>query len=104
MFRVVCIEEKLVDIAYFLNDMDYFELNMICTNLNYADKQNWERTRLIGYIIAQCNSTKKLDATDILKFPWDKTTEEAIKIDTKEEIEALKNKADEMLALLNNTI
>lgn len=34
-------------------------------------KENWEQARLISYITAQTQSTKKLKITDIIKFPWE---------------------------------
>ena len=38
--------------------------------LSYKD--SWEQSRLIAYMIAQTNSTKRLKLTDILKFQWEK--------------------------------
>lgn len=39
--------------------------------LNRRNRESWEQTRLLGYIIAQVNSTKTLKQSDILRFPWD---------------------------------
>lgn len=36
-----------------------------------AYKDSWEQSRLIAYMIAQTNSTKRLKLTDILKFHWE---------------------------------
>lgn len=46
-------------------------------NYDYlAYKDNWEQARLIAYMVAQTNSTKKLKVTDILEFSWDKKEED----------------------------
>lgn len=45
--------------------------------LSYKD--SWEQSRLIAYMIAQTNSTKRLKLTDILEFQWeDKNADTAI--------------------------
>ena len=51
--------------------MQFYELNTILSSLNKSIKNDWEQTRMIAYIIAQCNSSKQLKVTDILKFDWD---------------------------------
>ena len=37
----------------------------------YAHKDSWEQTRLLAYITAQVNSTKKIKLSDILDFYWE---------------------------------
>lgn len=56
--------------------MSFYELNIITNNIHKRNKYSWEQTRLIAYIIAQCNSHKKLQLTDIIKFDWDITNKE----------------------------
>ena len=65
----------------------------------YASKDSWEQTRLISYIIAQGNSTKKLNMTDILSFPWEKEQEEIERNTemTNTDLERLKQKAKNYL-------
>ena len=43
---------------------------------HYSYKDSWEQARLISYIVAQCNSTKKLKPSDIMNFFWDKSEDE----------------------------
>lgn len=44
-----------------------------------AYKDSWEQSRLVAYMIAQTNSTKRLKLTDILEFQWeDKNADTAI--------------------------
>lgn len=43
---------------------------------HYSYKDSWEQARLISYIVAQCNSTKKLKPSDIMNFYWDKLEDE----------------------------
>lgn len=55
--------------------MTFGEVEAFLTGFNRRNREAWEQTRVIGYIIAQANSTKKLEQTDILRFPWDNENE-----------------------------
>lgn len=55
--------------------MTFGEVEAFLTGFNRRNREAWEQTRVIGYIIAQANSTKKLEQTDILRFPWDNESE-----------------------------
>ena len=53
-----------------------------------------------SYIIAQCNSTKRLNKEDIFKFEWDKKEKEIQqnKVElSKEDIELYRRKAQEII-------
>lgn len=54
--------------------MTFGEVETFLAGFNRRNREAWEQTRIIGYIIAQANSTKQLEQTDILRFPWDKET------------------------------
>lgn len=86
---------------YFLDRMQWYEAEACLQGLEDKNKVSWEQTRFISYVTAQVNSTKKLKPTDILSFTWDKP-EEASKetIITNEDIQRLKDKANETLTLL----
>ena len=56
-----------------------------------AYKDCWEQSRLVAYMIAQTNSTKRLKLTDILKFHWD--DEEAVTSISNEDVARLRDKA-----------
>ena len=47
-----------------------YELEPLISNLHRKDRNSWEQARMIAYVIAQCNSTKKLKPTDIMQFTW----------------------------------
>lgn len=51
------------------------EVETFLAGFNRRNRDAWEQTRIISYIIAQANSTKQLEQTDILRFPWDKETD-----------------------------
>lgn len=84
--------------------MQLYELEVILDNLHLKHKQNWEQTRLIAYIIAQSNSTKKINITDVVKFSWDAEKDETIDIMTDEDKDRLKKKSDEIIKELNTKI
>ena len=70
----------------------------------YKNKEDWQRTRLLAYIQAQINSTKKLKLEDIIKFSWEKEEYEELKKNdnevTQEELEQLMREADEMKKIM----
>lgn len=84
--------------------MQLYELEVILDNLQLRHKQNWEQTRLLAYIIAQSNSTKKINITDVVKFSWDNEKNETIDIMTDADKDRLKKKSNEIIKELNAKI
>lgn len=74
---------------YFLDKMSFTEVRFFLEGLAVRNREAWEQTRLIGYIIAQSNSTKTLNQTDILRFPWDEKEERDTSV-TQDEMERLR--------------
>ena len=54
-----------------MDDLQSWEVYDLYNSLQYADSAQWEQTRWLMYVMAQINSKKHLNLTDILKFPWD---------------------------------
>ena len=84
--------------------MQLYELEVILDNLQLKHKQNWEQTRLLAYIIAQSNSTKKINITDVVKFSWDNEKNDTIDIMTDEDKDRLRKKSNEIIKELNTKI
>lgn len=57
--------------------MESYEIVALLSNQYQKDKESWEQTRLIAYIIAQSNTKKKLTLQSIIKFPWEQETKKA---------------------------
>ena len=53
--------------------MKPYELSIICDSLHLRHKDSWEQARLIAYVTAQANSTKKLKPSNMIKFGWEQT-------------------------------
>lgn len=70
------------------------EVESFLVGFNRRSREAWEQTRIIGHIIAQANSTKKLEQTDILRFPWDEDRGETAVTD--DEMERLREKAKQV--------
>lgn len=83
----------MVDYEYFMERMEEWEVYNFYDALQYCNRPEWEQTRLIMYILAQVNSKKHLEMTDILSFPWDDNYEEKNTEMTNEERDRLKEKA-----------
>ena len=72
-----------------------YEIKPLIDNIYLHEKNSWEQTRFIAYVLAQVNSTKKLKIEDIMQFGWDNAdTDEHIKNISTNEIERLRAKAD----------
>lgn len=82
---------------YFLDRMEWYEVDSCLEGLRNKNKTGWEQTRFLGFITAQTQSTKQLKPTDILSFDWDKETVSDKPAITNEDIERLKEKAKQTL-------
>lgn len=81
--------------------MTLAEVESFLEGLNRRNRDAWEQTRLLGYIIAQSNSTKTLKQTDILRFPWDNEEEKEDASVTEDEMKRLRDKAKVVESQLN---
>ena len=80
--------------------MSFIEVESCLDGLNRRNRESWEQTRLLGYIIAQSNSTKTLKQTDILRFPWDEEEKKDTSV-TNEDMKRLRAKAKALESQLN---
>lgn len=97
------LEYRVVSLDYYLDKMRDYELNLILSNINYIDRASWEQTRLLGYINAQTQSTKRLDFSDICTFPWERETQETeTEEETEEQLQALRTRARQLEQHINN--
>lgn len=76
ILRLVVIEYKICSLEYFFDRMKIYELEEVLEMLEYSYKQSWEQTRFNSFITAQMNSTKKIKPQDIIKFSWEKDSED----------------------------
>jgi hypothetical protein len=58
--------------GYVLDNMPFYEINTAFEGIYLKNKAAWEQTRMICYVIAQANSTKRIKVSDIMEFPWDR--------------------------------
>lgn len=82
--------------------MQEYEVNTIIENLPYLDRNLWEQNRFAVYSNIQIHSKKKLSPTDIVKFAWDSESIDTETEITNEDIERLKNKAEQIYKSINN--
>lgn len=77
--------------------MQMYEIQPLINNIYKSNKESWERTRLLAYITAQINSSKKLNPSDIISFNWD--VEDTIGDTTisNENVQRLKEKAKQYI-------
>lgn len=87
---------------YVLDEMQMYEINALMDNKHLSVKDSWEQARMIAYMIAQVNSKKKLNPDDVIKFSWDENTASGDTSISDEDIERLRQKADNYLKMINN--
>ena len=81
--------------------MKFYEIPELVKGLNLKSRESWEQTRLLAYMTAQVNSTKKIKPTDILQFEWDaKEPDVEEKMISKADVKRLSKKTDEVLKKL----
>ena len=85
--------------------MEPYEMNSALKYSYYSHKDSWEQARFIAYVVAQTQSTKKINMEDMLKFYWEKDNEENSDTSiTKEQIEMLKAQAQQYLKTQNKKV
>lgn len=81
-----------------MDKMKDYEVSLLLDNIQYSEKNDWERSRFESYVVAQINSKKKIKPTDLVKFSWDneQSDKPSTKIST-QDIERLKKKSEEII-------
>jgi hypothetical protein len=89
-----------IDPGYVLDRIQTYEIEALIENMWMKSKESWEQARLQAYLTAQVNSTKKIDMTEFMTFPWEKVETDEIE-DTKEDREALMKEMKEWENYMN---
>lgn len=89
-----------LDPGYVLDRIQTYEVEALIENMWMKSKESWEQARLQAYLTAQVNSTKKIDMTEFMTFPWEKVETDKIE-DTKEEREAVMKEMKEWENIMN---
>jgi len=68
---MLCFEFRIIDIQYFMDELEEWQIVDIINNLKYVDRIERENSRAILYTLIQSNSKKKIKIGDIADLPWD---------------------------------
>ena len=68
---IICLEYKAVTVDYFLDKMQFYELDILLENLNYCVRSDWEMTRNIMWSNLAPMSKKRIKPKDVLELPFD---------------------------------
>lgn len=82
-----------------MDKMELSEVTSLMKYQHYAHLDEWEQSRLISLTIGQVNSKKRLKATDIIEFSWDRSKHDN-KAVSNEEVARLREKAKSFASLL----
>lgn len=69
-----------------------WEVQTILNFIPYADRNLWEVCRYQMFTVAQVNSKKKIQPKELMKYAWDRETEEKKVEISDEEIKRMKNR------------
>ena len=85
-----------------MDEMEMYEIRAVMDYEYLAHKDSWEQARLVAYLVAQSNSSKRINITDIAKFYWEKEEEASSDNTTisNDDISRLKEKANQYKQLL----
>lgn len=105
--EVLVVQMKLLSLQYLMDEAQEYEVYLLYDSLKYANRPEWEQTRLLMYILAQVNSKKQLKIEDLMSFAWDEkapelTEEEKMKAqmeNAKKYKELMKSKEAQFLKL-----
>ena len=75
-----------------------YELEPLVSSIYRKNKESWEQTRLLAYITAQVNSTRKLQPSDIVSFSWDEETTGGDTSISNDDVQRLKDKARQYIS------
>lgn len=88
---------------YVLDQMEMYEVRAVMDYEYLAHKDSWEQARLVAYLVAQSNSSKKINITDIAKFYWEKeeagSNTTALSNADKERLKEMANQYKQLLKL-----
>lgn len=62
--------------AYVMDEMPMYEADLLLENAYMVDQSAAERMRMMCWMTAQVNSTKKLEPEDLISFSWEKKERE----------------------------
>lgn len=79
--------------------MEEYEVQDIISNLEYYERNEWERTRFQSYCNLQKSSSKRISPQELISFPWEKEESSTEQINgnseplTQSDIERLRQQA-----------
>ena len=100
--RMLVFEFRVVSYDYFLNELQPWEITNIIEAIPYADRNQWEQTRLKIFSTASMFSKNQLTVTDIMRFKWDEEQGEPQTDITQTDIDRLKQQAKLFETTLTN--
>lgn len=93
ILKLLCFEFRVVSVEYFLDVMQEYEVKAYLEYIPYLDRNSWEQCRYEIYSKVQMNSSKQINAQDLIRFPWDESTISTDTAISNDDIERLKNKS-----------
>ena len=73
-----------------------YEADLLLENAYMVDQAAAERMRMMCWMTAQVNSTKKLEPEDIISFSWEKKEKDPPRFLSNEEVEGMQSFAQQI--------
>lgn len=91
LFALLVIRKKVMSMTEFY-EADVFDIDLVCSHLEEADRDNWEMSRQIVWAALAPFSKTKFMPEEVLTFSWEKDKSQTSRTTTKEDFErAFKN-------------
>lgn len=74
-----------------MDEMTFAEMSDYLEGMEKNNQDEWEKIRMLMYTIVQVNNTDRIEPSDVISFPWEKTAE---KQDDSGDIEELRKRAE----------
>ena len=86
LFALLVVRHKVMTMTEFYN-ADAFDIDMMTSHLDQADRDAAERMRMIVWATLAPNSKKKIEPKDVITFSWEKESSEPSKPTTKKDFD-----------------
>lgn len=88
LFALLVIRHRVMSMTEFY-EADAFDVDLMASNLDQAERDASERTRLIMWAALAPNSKKKIAPEEVMTFSWEKPQGETQAVTTKEQFDEM---------------
>ena len=88
LFALLVIRHRVMSMTEFY-EASAFDIDLMASNLEQAERDASERTRLIMWAALAPNSKKNITPEEVMKFSWEKEKADEAAVTTKEQFDEM---------------